>query len=204
VIMADGRPRRDPLAEAAEVLADALADRLQRLEPVARLRGVDADAFRRTVIDGDEDVDLALPSRHGRRHVAAPKLVGPIGDDRPIVRLRAMGMPDSVRCLEAVLAHQPPDPLLRDPDALIAEPRPDLAIALAMERRLGQDAANVADQLLVVAWPERASLPECGPLLDGDGPLMSLEVNRGAGQVPEAADAGQAVPLPRRGGGGLP
>jgi hypothetical protein len=41
-------------------------------------------------------------------------------------------------------------------------------------------------------------------LLDGDGPLMPAEVDRGAGQVPEAADTGQAVLPPGRGGGGLP
>jgi hypothetical protein len=33
--MADGQARGDPTVEAAEVLADALADRLQRLEAVA-------------------------------------------------------------------------------------------------------------------------------------------------------------------------
>src|SRR5262249_30203660 len=42
------------------------------------------------------------------------------------------------------------------------------------------------------------------PLLGGDGPLKSAEVDGGAGQAPEAADAGQAVLLPRQPGHGLP
>src|SRR5262249_38908836 len=40
--------------------------------------------------------------------------------------------------------------------------------------------------------------------LDGDSPLMSAEVDGGAGQVPEAADAGQAILPPGGGGGGPP
>jgi hypothetical protein len=63
--------------------------------------------------------------------------------------LGTVRMPHSLRGLKAVLPHQPPDSLLRGPDTLIAEPSPDLAVALAVEGRLGQDAADVADQLLI-------------------------------------------------------
>src|SRR5262245_30905497 len=113
-------------------------------------------------------------------------------------------MPDSLRSLQPTLAHQPPDPLLRGADTLISQPCPDLAVALAVERRLGQDAADVPDQFLIRARAERATLPGRGPLLDGDGLLMAPEVDGGAWQVPEAADAGQAIPLPGCRGGGLP
>ena len=61
-----------PSLEAAEVLPHALAERLQRLEAVARLGGVQADALARAVVDGDEDVDLALAGGDGRGHVGAP------------------------------------------------------------------------------------------------------------------------------------
>ena len=165
---------------------------------------MDADALAGAVIDGHEDADLALPGGHGGGHVGPPHLVGPLGDDGPVVGLGAVGMADPLRGLEAVLPHQPPDPLLGGPDALVAEPGPDLAVALAVERRLGQDAADVADQFLVRAGAERPTLLGFGPLLDGDGLLMALEVDRRAGQVPEAADAGQAVRPPGGGGGGLP
>src|SRR5438067_1297827 len=104
MVVTDRQPRRDPAVEAAEVLADALADRLRRLEAVARLRGVDADALRRAVIDGDEDAYLALVDDHGRRHVRAPHLVGAFGQDRAVVGLRAVKMADPLRVLEALLA----------------------------------------------------------------------------------------------------
>src|SRR5262249_27292195 len=159
VVVADGQPGGDPLVEAAEVLAHALAERLQRLEAVARFRGMQADALPGAVIDGDEDVDLALLGGHGRGRVRAPHLVGSLSDDRPVVGLRAMGLADAIRGLEAVLAHQPAHPLLGSPDALVAEPGPDLAVAFAVERRLGQDAANIADQLLIRTGAERTSLP---------------------------------------------
>jgi hypothetical protein len=51
VVVADRQPRGDPPGEDAEVSADPLADRLQRLEAVTRLRRMDADTFRRTSID---------------------------------------------------------------------------------------------------------------------------------------------------------
>src|SRR5262249_53499827 len=88
-------------------------------------------------------------------------------------------------------------------DALVAEAGPDLAVALAVERRLGQHVADVPDQLLVRAGSERATPPGSWPPVDGDGPLVTPEVDGGAGQVPEAAEAGQAVLLPRRWRNGL-
>src|SRR5262249_45437348 len=115
-----------------------------------------------------------------------------------------VGMADPLRGLEALLAHQPPDPLLRGPDALVAEPRPDLAVALAVEGRLGQDAPDVADQLLIWARALRATLLGLGSLLNGHALLVAVEVDRRAGQIPEAADAGQAVLPPRRWRGGPP
>jgi hypothetical protein len=69
VVVADRQAGGDAPLEPAEVLADALAQRLQRLEAVARLRGVDANALRRAMIESDEDAHLALVSRHGRGHV---------------------------------------------------------------------------------------------------------------------------------------
>src|SRR5262249_59590663 len=68
---------------------------------------------------------------------------------------------------------------------------------------VGQHAADVPDQLLVRAGSERATPPGSWPPVDGDGPLVTPEVDGGAGQVPEAADAGQAVLLPRRWRSGL-
>jgi hypothetical protein len=86
----------------------------------------------------------------------------------------------------------------------VAETGPDLAIALAVERRLGQDTADVPDQLLVGAGSERATFLGRGPLLAGDSSLVTPGVDTGAGQVLEAADAGEAVLPPGHRGVGLP
>ena len=69
VVVADGQPHGDPRIEAAEVLPHALPERLQRLEAVAPLGGVEADALAGAVIDGDEDVGQALAGGDGRGHV---------------------------------------------------------------------------------------------------------------------------------------
>jgi hypothetical protein len=58
VVVADRQARDDAPIEAAEVLADALAEWFQSLEAVARLRGVQADALPGAVVDGDEDEEL--------------------------------------------------------------------------------------------------------------------------------------------------
>src|SRR5262249_22555623 len=130
---------------------------------------------------------------HRGGHVRPPHLVGPFRDDSPVVGLGTVRMPHPLRGLKAVLSHQPPDSLLRGPDTLEAEPGPDLAVALAVERRLGQDAADVADQLLVGARALRATLLGLGSLLNGHALLVAVEVDGGAGQGPEAADAGHAL-----------
>lgn len=80
-----------------------------------------------------------------------------------------------------MLAHQPPDPLLRGPEALVAEPGPDLAVALPVEWRLGEDAPHVADEVLVRAGAERTAPLGYRALLEGDRPPLTLEVERRAG-----------------------
>src|SRR5262249_59442046 len=137
MIVASGQPCGDPLVEAAEVLAHALAERLQRLEAVAREGGVDADALAGAMVHRHEDTDLTVLGGHRGGHVGAPHLVGVFRDDGPIMGLGAVGMSDPLRGLKAVLPHEPADALLRGPDPLEAEPGPDFAVTLARERRLG-------------------------------------------------------------------
>src|SRR5689334_5662694 len=72
-----------------------------------------------------------------------------------------------------------------------------------MERRLGEDAPDMADEFLVRVGTQGAVFLGFRPLLDGDGPLLALEVDRRAGQIPDAADAGQPVGSSGGGGDGL-
>src|SRR5262249_52349873 len=131
-----------------------------------------------TKVDGHEDADLTLPGGHGGRHVRAPELVRALGEDRAVVGLGVVRAADPLGGLEAVLPHQPPDPLLGGPEALVAEPGPDLAVALAVEGGPGQDAADVADQLLVGARALRAALLGLGLLLGGEALPVPVEVDR--------------------------
>src|SRR5262249_20688724 len=98
----------------------------------------------------------------------------------------------------------PPDPLLRGADSLVAEAGPDFAVALAVERRLGQNAADVADEFLIGARALRAT-PLGFESLRGGGALpVALGVDRRAARAPGAPDASKAVLPPRRGGCGPP
>src|SRR5436305_12096111 len=92
-----------------------------------------------------------------------------------VVGLRPAGVAAPPWGPEVMLPHQPPHPLGGRADAPMTEPRPDLAVALAVEGRLGQDGADLADQLLIGARPDRPPLPRHGPLLGRDG-LAGLEV----------------------------
>jgi hypothetical protein len=72
-----------------------------------------------------------------------------------------------------------------------------------VERRLGDDAPEVADEFLVRAGTEWAALLGSRPIFAGDGLPLPLEVERRAGPVPVATDAGQTVAPSGEGGDGL-
>ena len=91
VVVADAEARGRLLLDAAEALGHALPDRLQRLVAGAVEGGVDADAFRRAVIDGDEHRDLAVLDGEGGGHVGSPHRVDRLRDDRAVVVARAAG-----------------------------------------------------------------------------------------------------------------
>src|SRR4051794_25842350 len=69
MVVANDQPRGYPFLETPELLAHTLAERLQRLEAVARQGRVDADALAGAMIDGDKDAHLAHRGRHGRGHI---------------------------------------------------------------------------------------------------------------------------------------
>src|SRR3546814_12410687 len=91
-------------------------------------------AYEMRISDWSSDVcssDLRHPElvRAGEGHVP-----GSIGEDRAIViavRRRNVAAPD-LR-LEAVLAHQPPDFLMVDDDALVPERGPHAAVSVGLE-----------------------------------------------------------------------
>jgi len=79
------------------------------------------------------------------------------------VGLRAMRLADPAWRQQVVRTHQPQDAALGGADAGKAQPRPDLAVALAVERARGQQLADRLDQRLVGHRPDRAwPTPEAG------------------------------------------
>lgn len=69
MIVSDAEARGCILLDAAEALAHALADWLQRFVARAVEGGVDADTFRRAMVDGDEHGDLAVLDGEGGGHI---------------------------------------------------------------------------------------------------------------------------------------
>src|SRR5690348_8998056 len=64
---------------------------------------------------------------------------------------------DPVRGEQAVLAHQAPDPPGRGADAGMAQPGPDLAVALAIQARAEDLGTDVLDQRGIGAGPDRTA-----------------------------------------------
>ena len=93
------------LANGAEAFADALADRLQGLEPAPARGRMEADALGRTVIDRHEHKRRPLADGHRGRHVRSPHRIGGLRGDRTVVCLRAVRVAHAGRGLEVVLPH---------------------------------------------------------------------------------------------------
>src|SRR3954447_20649896 len=113
-----------------------------------RLAWVRADALGRAVVDGDEHGRLALAGHH-RGQVGPPHHVDPLGRDRAVVGLRAAGMAGTLVGEQAVLAREPEDAASAGADAGEAQPRPQLAVALAVEGAVGQELPDLPGQVLV-------------------------------------------------------
>src|SRR5512133_2610328 len=174
------------LADGAEVPAHALADRLQGLEAVGALVGVDADTFTVAVIDGDEDVRPALGQGDALGHIGAPQDVHGLGGDGAVVRL-VRSLADPVRCQQVVLPHQPPHSSGRAADAGKAQTGPDLAVALAGETALGDRLLDVLQQGRVVARSHGA-----GPAF-GHNRCLPVAIHGRRRNIPAAGDPRQAI-----------
>src|SRR5512144_1108287 len=174
------------LADGPEVPAHTLADRLQGLEAVGALVGVDADAFTVAVIDGDEDVGHALGQGDALGHIGAPQDVhGLRGDDAVVRPVRSLA--DPVRRQKVVLPHQPAHPSGRAADAGKAQTGPDLAVALAGETALGDGLLDVLQQGGVVARTHGAR-----PAF-GHNRCLPVAIHGCPRNIPAAGDPRQAI-----------
>src|SRR5919205_1687075 len=132
VVVADREAAGEVLREAAEVPPHALAERLQGLEAVGAVAGMDADALGRAVVDGDEHGRLALAGDRGGQ-VGAPHHVDRLRDDRAVMAARPARRAGPRRGEQAVLAHQPQHPPPGGADAAVAQAGPRRAGPLRAE-----------------------------------------------------------------------
>src|ERR671929_1453994 len=190
MVVAQGEPLGAVPLDGAEMAQDALAHRLERLEAVAGAGGMAADALAGAVVDGNEDPGPALSEGHGLGHVGAPHHVHRGGGDGAVMGT-LLGTADPMWREQAVLAHQAADPSGRGADAGMAQPGPDLAVALAMQARAEDLGANVLEQRGIGAGPDWTAPCRTGRRL-GAG-RRAVAVHRGAGEVPDPGDPGQAV-----------
>src|SRR3954470_8056181 len=145
VVVAEPQPGGDVPAEGTVAPTDGLLDRLQGLEAVGNPAGMDAQALGRAVVDGDEHRRLTLAGHH-RGQVGPPHQVDPLGRDRAVVGLGAMGSAGALVGQQAVLAREPQDAPAAGADAREAQPRPQLAVALAVEGAVGQELPDLPGQ----------------------------------------------------------
>src|SRR4051794_37211886 len=139
------------------------------------------------MVDSHEHRDLALAGE-GRGQVGAPHRVHRLGDDGAVVGARASGGPGPGGCKQVVLAHEPQDATLGCANARHAQPRPDLAVTLAVKGAGGQDGLDRLDQGRIRHRPNRAWTPR---QLAPRG--REMPVDAGPRRAPDPADTGQAV-----------
>src|SRR5690349_9861306 len=87
--------------------------------------------------------------------VGAPHQVDPVGGDAAVVGLRAMRRAHPLVRQQAVLAREPQDAAAAGADAGEAQPRPQLAVVLAVEGAGGQEPPDLLDQAVVRHRAER-------------------------------------------------
>src|SRR4051794_10881186 len=192
MIVAEPQPGGDRLGEVAIASPDGLLDRLEGLEAVGAAAGVDAQTLGGAVVDGDEHRGLAL-ARHHRGHVGAPHEIDPLGRDRAVVGPRAVGPAGALMRQQAVLAGEPQDAAAAGADAGEAQPRPQLAVALAVEGAVRQQLPDRLDQGGVGHRAERPGPPT---------PAFIRAAGAGDGRprpAPKPRDPLQAVDLVRGG-----
>src|SRR4051812_30368261 len=148
VVVAEPRPGGDVPAGGAVASTDGLLDRLESLEAVRAAAGMNAEALGRTVVDGDEHRRLSLAGHH-RGHVGPPHEIDPLGRDRAVVSFRAVWTSGTLMGQQAVLAGEPQDAATAGADAREAQPRPRLAVALAVEGALRQEPPDRLGQRVV-------------------------------------------------------
>ena len=126
--------------------AEPLGDRLERRKPAPNLAHVPSHTLRVPVLDRCEDPAPPVVQREDPHAVGAPHHVRRLRDDRPGMHPRG-ALAAAVRGEQLVRPHHPQHPRPRDPDPVQdPQPRVDLPMALALERRAVEIGLNRLQQ----------------------------------------------------------
>ena len=194
VVVAELRALRDLVLVPPLCEVNRLAQALDGLESRAAPRGAHPEAFARAVVDDREDRGVSLVGEASGR-VDGPHLVGCLCRDRAVMGVGPAHAGRTVAGEDAVLAHDPEDAAHRGAyAALLAEPRPNLAVAFADEERGCEYGADLREDLRIGEASLRASL--CGDLQLGVRQRL-VALDGRAGEPPRAADTQDAVGLLR-------
>src|SRR6516162_11333795 len=117
-------------------------------KPSRSLDGVDAHAFRRTVIDSGKHRHRTLCLGKRGSGIGAPHLIGRLGQDRPVVRVVARHFRLAQRRKQVMLPQQPENAVFRSSHAPVTQAGPDLPITFSGENGFGQELTNLSDELL--------------------------------------------------------
>src|SRR3954466_1796785 len=139
------------------------------------------------MVDRDEHRSLALTGEYGGQ-ISAPHRVHGLRNDGAIMRSRSAWRTSAAGCQQPILAHQSQHPPPRGAYAAVSQPGPDLAMALAMERAVGQHGADRLAQQSIRYWPGW-STPE--RLRWGRRCLIAIDPR--TGDPPDPADRCQTV-----------
>lgn len=200
VIHPQCEPPGDVGVECAIEAQEPLRDRLERREAAPDLTHMPPHALRVPVLDGREDPDPPGVPREHPHAVGPPHHVRRRRDDRPVVHRRG-ALASAVRGEQPVRPHDPQHPRARDADPVQdPQPRVDLPMALALERRPLEIGADRRQQRLVRHLGRRP--PPRGrrtrlPRLRAGPP----GVERRARALPGLTDALDPVASPRGRGG---
>src|SRR5690606_29111624 len=190
VVMANNEASGDLLGVDAEPLTDALPNRLECLETRGSPGRMDTHALCSAMIHCREDRDRAFFECLDAGRIGAPHLVGSVRDNRPVVNTGPKHSTWPRGSKEAVLPHDPEDPTLARANAFPAQSRPGLSVSLAVERRFGQDAADLPDEVGV-------GVGSFGPTLfwqgEGQFELRPGSIQGRAGHLELIGDSSHAI-----------
>src|SRR5450759_1652808 len=196
MVHAERKPTSHASLDTALDVMECHRNRLQGRIASAVLDHMPADALGTPVLDRREQPDVAVIEGEDPGSIGAPHHIGCLGDDGASV-LFARRLAASIRAQELVFPHDPKNSLARDTNLIHdSQPRPHLAVALALKRRTGQVSLNLAQQFGIAQLRLGATLlSRCGRLSAARGVVAPPRIEAGTRLLPDGTDALDSIGL---------